>query len=105
MFALTRAIIGNKRARSLFILYAGSLVSDLRKIARSKSLMISTAFVDTLRAVEHHVCKRRLESRSNKDSAHTLMVYRDVMIRGRCASRDQTLGLLMSIVLFLSSCV
>lgn len=27
VFALTRAIIGNKRARSLFILYAGSLVS------------------------------------------------------------------------------
>jgi len=27
VFALTRAIIGNKRARSAFILYAGSLVS------------------------------------------------------------------------------
>lgn len=25
MFALTRAVVGNRRARSLFILYAGSL--------------------------------------------------------------------------------
>ena len=29
VFALTRAIIGNKRARSLFILYAASLVSTV----------------------------------------------------------------------------
>jgi homeobox protein cut-like len=28
VFALTRTVIGNKRARSFFILYAASLVSD-----------------------------------------------------------------------------
>lgn len=32
VFSLTRAVIGNKRSRSLFILYAGSLVSSLSPI-------------------------------------------------------------------------
>lgn len=84
-------------------MYAGSLVSDLRQIGYGKFLTMSTAFVDTLRAVEHHVCKRRLESRSNKDSAHTLMVSRDVMIRGRCAFCDTALGVLTSDIVLCSS--
>ena len=42
VFALTRAIIGTKRARSLFILYAASLVSLLHFQHLAKALINSS---------------------------------------------------------------
>ena len=55
VFALTRAVIGNKRARSLFILYAACLVSrpQNQKSSSHELTLWAIASVDSVRALEY----------------------------------------------------